>query len=270
MRKAEIVLRKIIREELINEVPAAGSAPLTPFPQHWTQPKPDGEPLYSVGYRDADKNRPDFIKRFSRTPDNWDIIPVENVRDLDRLVEDEDFQAEIISRHYPPGTKILVVGTRPYESDYTETKWAIQHDIIGHTIDKWLTSGYFRTHYGDGEYRNDIIKHASEEESSEFFARYSFDEEKSPEYAIWRSLPSENQLGGEADIISDIYAAIFFDDIMLADIVSVVRRYLTSQFPSIPQEKVSEMAMKHGEELVARVVQWKKSIHPGINIVYLW
>jgi len=272
VRKAEIALRKIIREELINEVPAAGSAPLTPFPQHWTQPKPDGDPLYSVGYTDADKNRPEFIKRFSKTPDNWDIIPVENVRDLDRLVEDEDFKSVIISRNYPPGTKILVVGTRPFAGDHTDTKWAIQHDIIGHTIDKAVESDVktFGKSYRSEDYREDIMKYADPEEVSYFNNNHIYKEEETAEYDIWRTMPAENRLGNLSDMIADIYAAIFFDDIMLADIITAVRRYLPSHYPSMSPENINKIATKYAVDLVSKVKAWKKSIHPGINIVYLW
>ena len=271
MRITERLLRKIIREELINEVPAAGSAPLTPFPQHWTQPKPQGrEPLHSVGYTDADKNRPEFIRRFSKTPDNWDIIPVENVRDLDRLVEDEDFKAEIISRNYPPGTKILVVATRPYKGDYTETKWAIQHDIIGHTIDKAVESAGFGKSYRSEAYREDIMKYADPEEVSYFNNKHIYNEEKTAEYAIWSAMPEENRLGSLSDMIADIYAAIFFDDIMLADIITAVRTYLPLHFPSMSPVHVDEIATKYAVDLVSKVKVWKKSIHPGINIISLW
>lgn len=270
MHITEGQLRRIIREELINEVPFAGDAPLTPFPQHRKQPRPDNSPTYSVGYKDADKNRPEAIKLFSGTSDNWDIIPVENVRNLEELVEDEDFKAEIISRHYPPGTKILIVATKPYEGDYTETKWAIRHDIIGHTIDKAVSEDKFGTAYRVEGYREDLKTYADPEEISYFTDNHAYDEKKSAEYAIWRAMPEENQLGGDGDVLADIYAAIFFGDIAARDVTVPVRRYLTKYFPSIRPEHANEIAIRYGEDLMSKVEAWKDSMKPGVNIINLW
>lgn len=274
MKITEEQLRRIIREELIREAPLGGgesSLPLTPYRQHEEDPSADfdsGESFHSVGYADVDKNRPETVNLFSETPDNWDIIPVDDVTNIYALVNSEPFRAEIRRREYPLGTKILVVGTPPFPGDYTETKWAFRHDIIGHTIDRAAFSGDLGELYrNSNKYYSDLRRYTEKSVSLEDDQRQPVN---SPEFSIWKSLPEESQLGSTGDIFPDIYASIFFGEITEEDIEGIIRRFLRVRFEDMPREGVNEIASKYADDLVSKVELWKKSIKPGINIIRLW
>ena len=274
MKITEAQLRRIIREELIREAPLGGgerSLPLTPYRQHEENPIPDFDPdvIYqSVGYTDADKNRPEAVELFSEIPENWDIIPIDDIENVKALVNSVPFRAEIERRKYPPGTKILVVGTPPFGGDYTETKWAIRHDIIGHTIDRAAFSGELGEIYrNSNKYYSDLRRYTEKSVSLEDDQRQPVN---SPEFSIWKSLPEESQLGSTGDIFPDIYASIFFGEITEEDIEGIIRRFLRVRFDDMPREGVNEIASKYADDLVSKVELWKKSIKPGINIIRLW
>jgi len=288
MRITEGQLRRIIRETILNEVPLGGNSPFTPIERPSTkapvavdqQDDDDIEdiedpPIYSVGYSNASENRPEAIKLFEKIPDNWDIIPVENVDNLAAFVRSKEFTQEIASRNYPKGTKILVIGSQPAEDDFTESEWVIRHDIIGHTIYKHsISSGVRASEDKLKDITNDILKNTSDEASKTKAANliswiWPEDPATRPDHAVWRSLPEELQLGESyQDILPDIYAAIFFGELSIKHATAATLRYLLENFSDIKNS--TQIAQDFAISLSAAVENWKTSIRPGINIISLW
>lgn len=286
MRITESRLRQIIRETILNEVPLGGNSPFTPIEMHRAQlpaaivePEDIEDPsIHSVGYSNASENRPEAIRLFEKIPDNWDIIPVENVDNLAAFVRSLKFKQEIASRGYDKGTKILVIGSQPSEGDFTEAEWVVRHDIIGHAIYKHSIASEKGTRAEDKlkEIRNDIIQNTGDEESKTIAAglvswQWPEDQNTRPDYAVWLSLPGELQLSETyQDILPDIYAAIFFGELTAMDITAATLHYLKTRFPSIAEEKRPRIAQNFAISLIETVEDWKASIRPGINIIKLW
>jgi hypothetical protein len=286
MRITEGQLRRIIRETILNEVPLGGDSPFTPIerpsakvPVAVDQQDDDDiedPPAYSVGYSAASKNRPEAIKLFEKIPDNWDIIPVENVDNLAAFVRSKEFTQEIASRNYPKGTKILVVGSQPSEGDFTEAEWVVRHDIVGHAIYQHSISLGVASEDKLKNIKNDIIQNTDDEESKDIAAglvswKMPRDQNVRPDYAVWLSLPAELQLSETyQDILPDIYAAIFFGELTAVNITAATLHYLKTKFPSIAEEKRPRIAQNFAINLIKAVKDWKDSIRPGINIIRLW
>ena len=278
-------MRRIIRETILNEVPLGGDSPFTPIerpsakaPVAVDQQDDDDiedPPIYSVGYSAASENRPEAIKLFEKVPDNWDIIPVENVDNLAAFVRSKEFVQEIARRNYPKGTKILVIGSQPTEADFTESEWVVRHDIIGHAIYKHsISSGVRSSEDKLKNIRNDILKNTADEESkakAENLVSWNWTKDTTarPDHFVWSGLPKELQLGESYnDILPDIYAAIFFGELSIKHSTASTLRYLTANFPDIKNS--TQIAQDFAISLAATVEDWKASIRPGINIIRLW
>jgi hypothetical protein len=95
----------------------------------------------SIGYHGA--NNPEFVEEikriFSKTPDNWVVIVVDDVLNLYEDIEMPYFKKWLSSRDYPKDSKILVVGSSEFPGDYRSAGWTA-HDIIGHTTGKVFLS----------------------------------------------------------------------------------------------------------------------------------
>ena len=282
---AESRLRQFIRTTILNEVPLGGNSPFTPIAMHRAPPTAaaiapediEDPSIHSVGYSNASENRPEAIRLFEKIPDNWDIIPVENVDNLAAFVRSSEFKQEIASRGYDEGTKILVIGSQPSEGDFTEPEWVVRHDIVGHAIYKHSIASEEGTSAEDKlkEIRNDIIKNADEKSKDIAAGLVSWiwpeDPTIRPDYAVWLSLPKELKLGESyQDILPDVYAAIFFGELTASDIAAATLRYLAAKFPSIAKEKRPRIAKNFAINLIEAVDDWKASIKPGINIIRLW
>ena len=280
---AESRLRQFIRTTILNEVPLGGNSPFTSIEMHRAPSTAaaiapediEDPPIHSVGYGNASENRPEAIRLFEKIPDNWDIIPVENVDNLAAFVRSSEFEQEIASRGYDEGTKILVIGSQPSEGDFTEAEWVVRHDIIGHAIYKHSIASETREEDKLKEIRNDIIKNADEESKDIAAGLVSWiwpeDPTIRPDYAVWLSLPKELKLGESyQDILPDVYAAIFFGELTASDIAAATLRYLAAKFPSIAEEKRPDMAQNFAINLIEAVKDWKASIKAGINIISLW
>jgi hypothetical protein len=286
MRITEGQLRRIIRETILNEVPLGGDSPFTPIerpsakaPVAVDQQDDDDiedPPIYSVGYSNASENRPEAIRLFEKIPDNWDIIPVENVDNLAAFVRSLKFKQAIEDRNYPPGTKILVIGSQPSEGDFTEAEWVVRHDIVGHAIYQHSISLGVASEDKLKNIKNDIIQNTDDEESKDIAAglvswKMPRDQNVRPDYAVWLSLPAELQLSETyQDILPDIYAAIFFGELTAVNITAATLHYLKARFPSIAEEKRPRIAQNFAINLIKSVKDWKDSIRPGINIIRLW
>ena len=91
----------------------------------------------SIGYYGA--KDPEFVKEikriFSKTPDNWVVIVVDEVFNVYDDIEKPYFKKWLSSRGYPKDSKILVIGSSEFPGDYRSAGWTA-HDIIGHTVGK--------------------------------------------------------------------------------------------------------------------------------------
>ncbi len=80
--------------------------------------------------------RPTFVEDIkqimSKTKDNWVIVTVDDVSNIEQLVEAPQFKEWLKSRKYPTDSKVLVVGSKPDPDDDESPDW-ILHDIIGHS-----------------------------------------------------------------------------------------------------------------------------------------
>jgi len=288
MRITEGQLRRIIRETILNEVPLGGNSPFTPIERPSVRARvaagqpgtgdTEDQPIPSVGYSTASKNRPEAIKLFEKIPDNWDIIPVDNVDNLTAFVRSKEFTQEIASRNYPKETKILVIRSQPTEEDFTEAEWVVRHDIIGHAIYKHsISSGVRASEDKLKDIKNDILKNTSDEASktkAENLISWIWPKDLTirPDHAVWRSLPEELQLGESyQDILPDVYAAIFFGELSIKHATEATLRYLAVNFPDIEDIKIrAGIAQDFAISLAAAVEHWKASIRPGVNIIDLW
>ena len=142
MRKAEIALRKIIREELLNEVPL-GDMPTVPG---YRSIIPSSERLPAVGHPRTRSQAPEYRgagydeaarEIMSNTEDNWVIVTPDNVLDLDRYVNSSEFKNWLKEKDYPKGTVVIVVRSNQFSGDGSTPAWQIVHDIFGHTIEQY-------------------------------------------------------------------------------------------------------------------------------------
>ena len=143
MRITEGQLRRIIREEILNEAPPLIDMPTfeNPFTLDRSEP--------SIGHPRTRSRRPkyrrggyDAIARelMKDTEDNWVIITLSDFRRAKQIIKADAFKAWLEEKGYPPGTRVLVVAGTPVKGDFRTPAWQIAHDIFGHAIEyEWFS-----------------------------------------------------------------------------------------------------------------------------------
>jgi hypothetical protein len=142
MRITEAQLRRIIREEILNEAPPLIDMPSfeNPFTLDRSEP--------SIGHPRTRSRRPryrrggyDAIARelMRDTRDDWVIITLTDFRRVKQFVETDEFKVWLREKDYPPGTRVLVVAGTPVKGDFRTPAWQIAHDTFGHAIEyEWF------------------------------------------------------------------------------------------------------------------------------------
>ena len=138
MRITEGQLRRIIREELLNEAPPLIDMPSfeNPYSQDRTSP--------SIGHPRTRSRRSKYrrggYEEIARelmrdTEDDWVIITLSDFRYAEDVIKTDAFKAWLKERSYPPGTRVLVVAGTPVRGDFRTPVWQIAHDTFGHAIE---------------------------------------------------------------------------------------------------------------------------------------
>jgi hypothetical protein len=205
MRITEMLLRRIIREELLSEAPPL--LDIEPFENPLSQDRS----APSIGHLRARSRRPKYRKggyeEIAReimrdTKDSWVIVTLSDFRYSSQVSESDEFKAWLKEKSYPPGTRILVVAGTPVKGDYKTPDWQIAHDIFGHSIEhEWN-----RYRYGHGAGLDTTIEKVTA--------------------ALHRLLPKSMQLAKSNgdDIIPDILSAIVLERFDLETAMQVVGR----------------------------------------------
>jgi hypothetical protein len=197
-------LRQLIRETLMQEVPIVfgpddsatdyRTPPLDPEDRRIGAKK-----MGSIGRRRLRKpeGRAEARALFLNTPDNWAIVTLDNVSFAEDYLDSDQFKLWIAQQRFPKETRILVVGGQPYKGDFTSTRWAVAHDIIGHTIHNWVatmitSSGGFADMSEEAHRARGIVA-----------------------AAILKQLPPQKRPGKTGDEIPDALAAVFFGEVDL-------------------------------------------------------
>lgn len=151
-RIAEGYLRRIIREELLNETPfdqfiTPSEPPVTPSykkqPNYKQHPSIAHPLTRSKEQKYEGEKYIDVVKDLMRnTKDNWVIITPNDVRDRARLGTDEFNEWLRIEKERRPGTIFAFAASMPLPGDENTPQWAVVHDLLGHTLDEfWQRHG---------------------------------------------------------------------------------------------------------------------------------
>jgi len=237
-------LRQIIRETLIQEVPIVfgpddsatdySTAPLDPEDR-----RSGARKRGSIGRRTLRKasGRAEAKVLFQNTPDNWAIVTLDNVSWNNAVIEGDPFKQWVERQGFPPGTRILVVGDAPIPRDFTSTRWAVAHDIIGHTLHNWIS-------------RRDIFTNP-------------FSDAKTAQHLVFTAIldqvTSEKRIGDNIDYIPDALAALFFGEADLGVAVAAATQAAWKQ--RFPEPLVAAVEAV-GRALEAGIPAWIKSIPP--------
>ncbi len=244
MRITARELRQIIRETLMQEVPIFfgpddsatdyRTPPLDPADRQAGAKK-----RASIGRRTLRKasGRAEAKVLFQNTSDNWAIVTLDNVSWGSDVIESDPFKQWVERQGFPPGTRILVVGDAPIPRDFTSTRWAVAHDIIGHTLHNWVAKkDIFRNPFSDAKTAQHLV-----------FT------------AVLDQVSSEKRVGDNIDYIPDALAALFFGEADLGVAVSAATQAAWKH--RFPEDLVAAV------EAVGRAVEsgipgWIKSIPP--------
>lgn len=237
-------LRQIIRETLMQEVPIVfgpddsatdyRTPPLDPVDRQAGAKKRG-----SIGRRTLRRasGRAEAKVLFQNTSDNWAIVTLDNVSWGSDVIESDPFKQWVERQSFPPGTRILVVGDAPIPRDFTSTRWAVAHDIIGHTLHNWVA-------------KRDIFKNP-------------FSDAKTAQHLVFTAVldqvSSEKRIGDNIDYIPDALAALFFGEADLGVAVAAATQAAwKSRFP----EQLVAAVEAVGRAVESGIPAWINSIPP--------
>ena len=243
---SENKLRQIIREEILSEVP------LDFVGNYKVKPDPGDSPTYtrsatkSIGY-DGLKRKAYALNAkvmFQDTQNSWAIISLSDTRFAERTIKKPEFKLWLKEQGITSGTKILVVaGRHPDPGDFKSVRWAIGHDIIGHTLEN------FTQHI--------------------LTCRYALLIEEIVEKAVWSSMSRDLRIGGANDILPDVLFAIFRgklnkDTAIEAAAVAIEKRISANEREPGDPETWARTVVDH---YFQSVEDWVASVRPGIPLL---
>ncbi len=213
--------RQYVNEELLNEVPLAD------FGYYDKESENDFDPKQSVGY--AQSKAPGYkqkvIKFFDQTKDLWYVIFTKQVRPTDkkfgRIKRDEQ-QYHILKKMqrengWDPNAKYIVVSFSQFnQSDWSAPNWQIVHDVIGHTIEKYIEVFQTFEFFLDTKYKRFLMKKGLPDNEIgpkiEKMGNLEYRSEKIFR-PLYETLPDDFQIAnpGDLDLLPDILGAIFLD-----------------------------------------------------------
>ena len=246
MRITESALRKIIREEILNEIPLD-------FAGNYEVPPDEGDsPTYTrsapraIGYAGLKKKAYALNAKvmFQDTQNSWAIVSLSDTRFAERTIKKTEFKLWLKEQGITPETKILVVaGRHPDPGDFKSVRWAVGHDIIGHTLEN------FTQHV--------------------LVARYALLIEKIVEKAVWSSMSRDLRTGGADDILPDVLFAIFRgklnkDTAIQAATVAIEKRISDNEREPGDSETWARTVV---DNYFQSVNDWVASVRPGIPLL---
>lgn len=139
MRITEGQLRRIIREELLSEVPLIDIIPsdISQNPPHRRRASIAHTSARSHDDKYADEKYVEIAKGLMRTArDNWVIITPNDVSDR-TTIHTDDFLAWLNRNRdqHPPGTIFAYASAASFPNDERTPDWNIVHDLFGHTLE---------------------------------------------------------------------------------------------------------------------------------------
>jgi hypothetical protein len=198
----------------------------------------------------------------SKTKDKWVFIAFDSIENIESKVKSDDFADWLRSKEYPADSKILIVGSYPFENDFTSPNW-ILHDIIGHSASNKFSErlrGNKAIWGGGSIYEQPGIKDLID--------------------ALWDIIPSDMQNASTdtLDKTCDIIASIIFEDLSKEAAMRII--------PSLPVDKDEEWKMTKGgmtyewivEQFFLTAEEWIHSLdgneikvgNNSVNIITPW
>ena len=261
MRITESALRQIIREEILNEVPLdfAGNYEVPPDEgDSWTYTRSKRKAIGHAGL----KNQAYALNAkvmFQDTQHSWAIIALSDTRFAEKTIKKPEFKQWLSAQEgITPKTKILVVaGGHPDPSDFKSVRWAVGHDIIGHTLANASDST-----------RPNIWKTIDSTERDS----YDVDIDEVVEKAVWSSMSRDLKVGKIDDALPDILFAIFRgklnedskEAMLKAAIIAIEKIIPANEREPGDSNTWAEMIVEHYFQTVEN---WIASIKPGIPLL---
>ena len=204
---------------------------------------------------------------FQDTQDSWAIIALSDTRFAERTIKKPEFKKWLSAQEgITPKTRILVVaGGHPDAGDFKSVRWAVGHDVIGHTLENFT-----RTISAS---RNlsffSAIREFEEQFSSSWKDSYSTGIEGIVEKAVWTSMSRDLRTGGAGDILPDVLFAIFRgklnkDTAIQASIAAIEKKIPANEREPGDPETWARTVVDH---YFQSVESWIASIRPGISLL---
>ena len=243
---SENKLRQIIREEILSEVPLD-------FAGNYEVPPDEGDsPTYTrsappaIGYAGFKKKAYALNAKvmFQDTQNSWAIVSLSDTRFAERTIKKPEFKLWLKEQGITSGTKILVVaGRHPDPGDFKSVRWAIGHDIIGHTLENFTQP---------------ILT-----------CRYALLIEDIVKKAVGGSMSRDLRTGGADDILPDVLFAIFRgklnkDTAIEAATVAIEKRISANERKPGDSETWAKTVVDHYFQTVE---DWVASVRPGIPLL---
>jgi len=257
---SENKLRQIIREEILSEVPLDFVGNYKVKPDEGDSPTYTRSAPPAIGYAGF-KGKAYALNAkvmFQDTQNSWAIVSLSDTRFAERTIKKPEFKLWLKEQGITSGTKILVVaGRHPDPGDFKSVRWAIGHDIIGHTLANASDST-----------RPNIWKRII----NNWRDSYDVDIDDIAERAVWSSMSRDLKVGGIDDALPDILFAIFRgklnkdnkEAMMKAAIVAIEEKIPANEREPGDSNTWAKMIVEHYFQTVEN---WIASIKPGIPLL---
>ena len=263
MRITESKLRQLIREEILSEVPLDFAGNYEVKPDEGDSPTYTRSATPAIGHAGFKKKAYALNAKvmFQDTQNSWAIVSLSDTRFAERTIKKPEFKLWLKEQGITSGTKILVVaGRHPDPGDFKSVRWAIGHDIIGHTLENFTRSILAS--------RNSLFR-STIRDIEEQFSSSSYDIENIVEKAVWSSMSRDLRIGGADDILPDVLFAIFRgklnkDTAIEAAAVAIEERIPANEREPGDPETWARTVMDH---YFQSVNVWVASVRPGIPLL---
>jgi len=254
---SENKLRQIIREEILSEVPITDMGNYPVPPEEGDSPTYTRSALPSIGSA-AIKLKSDRLKAkamFLDTAHNWAIITLSDARFAEKTLKTPAFKQWLLDRKISSKTKILVVIGPSLSGDFKSARWAIGHDIFGHSLSVY--AGRTTPKFSKQDFNSD----------GEAVDSY-YDISEIVEGALWKVIPRELQLGNvDGDRLPDVMLAIFLNKLDRELATAAAKAGIEEKIPAEdlgPKDDIAMWAETFVEHYFESVESWVKSIKPGV------
>jgi len=246
MRITESILRQLIREEILSEDPLDFAGNFNVLPDPGDSPTYTRSATKAIGHAGFKKKAYALNAKvmFQDTQDSWAIVSLSDTRFAERTIKKPEFKLWLKEQGITSGTKILVVaGRHPDPGDFKSVRWAIGHDIIGHTLENFTQP---------------ILT-----------CRYALLIEDIVKKAVGGSMSRDLRTGGADDILPDVLFAIFRGKLnkataIKAAAVAIEKRISANEREPGDSETWARTVVDHYFQTVE---DWVASVRPGIPLL---